>query len=276
MSRSRTRLWKSYEGAKRISKAALHRTPSSHFFIFGCQRSGTTHLEKLFRADPRSAVFSEFSLLSIAPNKTVWRPLPEVATLLKMQSGAYTVARSLLFSHRAKEAVDNVSLSSAIWIFRSAEDVVDSMVRKWGPDFKDVSEPVESNSEGNWELQHLWESICQEVIEAHGKASAMATDQGVKDSYALYWYYRNKDYFDSDMENDPRILLFEYEDMLNNPRGVTNALLRTQSINPPRFVFPLRTAARSRTNSNTISFSPQIKEKCDALYARLVEARNAR
>ena len=143
--RARAQAWRIFEAAKPAAQALNRAERRASIFVFGCQRSGTTHLEHLFRSDPRSTVYGEFSALSTAPDKTVWRPLPEVAAALGSSSGTYTVARSLLFSHRAKEALDAVSPSGAVWMFRDAESVVDSMVRKWGADFRAISERVETD-----------------------------------------------------------------------------------------------------------------------------------
>jgi hypothetical protein len=107
--RTRNHAWAIFEAAKPAVQAMRRHGPAAHVFIFGCQRSGTTHLERLFRSDPRSTVFGEFSALSVAPDRTVWRPLDEVAQALSASHGAYAVARSLLGSDLALAALDCVS-----------------------------------------------------------------------------------------------------------------------------------------------------------------------
>lgn len=272
--RLRSRLWKSFKRGKPAIQAAMGWKVRAQLFIFGCQRSGTTHLEHLFQADPRSTVFSEFGDLSIAKGSTVWRPIADVRKILLKQRGIYTIARSLLFSHRAIEALDELPQSAAIWIFRDVNCVVDSMIRKWGRDFQSVSKKVESDSQGNWALQKLWRDICDEVVEIHNNQTALESDQGVRDAYALYWYYRNKSFFDSGLNGDPRVVVVEYEDVLSNPKNVVNSLLKKQSIKPSQISFPLRTNALSSRNQRVGSFTAKIELKCEELYKQLSRARN--
>lgn len=259
-----------FENGKRVLHGLTRTKPRAALFIFGCQRSGTTHLERLFRADPRSVVFGEFSDLSIARDKTVWPPPPELRARLKAARGRFAVARSLLASHRAAEILDAVEGARAVWMFRHADEVVASMMRKWGGDFEAVSRRVETDAGNHWDLEGLWQDI-------HASARGMsAAEPGSaarqRDIYALYWLRRNEDYFDLGLSRDSRIRPLDYRSLLDRPDACTGALMQSVGLAPPWMAFPLTTRRISPRVRHPSFLTPRIQLLCDALYGRLCSA----
>lgn len=268
--RRRTLMWKAFErgkaGARRLSPAA----PRGHVLVFGCQRSGTTLVERLFRADPRSAVFGEFSALSVDETRTLWRPLPQVAAHLSAQHAQYTLARSLYFSHRAAEAIEAMTPSAGLWIFREAGPVVRSMIQKWGADFRAISERVEGDRDGRWELRPLWDRI-----EAEARDVGDGTPERLTaDSYALFWLHRNEAFFGEAERAGGRLLLVDYADVVRDPVALVTRALGLIEVAPPGWIYPLATREGSRHGSAMPSISPPIAQRCEALHARLMAARD--
>jgi hypothetical protein len=255
-------LWNRFERLKPVALGLTGARPSGHVFVFGCQRSGTTHVERLFRADPRSAVFGEFSALSVDAGGTAWRPLGDIGRDLKRQRATYTVARSLLASHRAVEILDAVTPSVGLFMFRDVDGVVDSMVRKWGSGFRALSERVEKRADGVWELHDLWEAIEAEA-EAEGTGDA---HQRTRDTYALYWHARNALVLDD--ERRDRLLLVDYADMVAAPGALVDRVLRPLGLTAPRIAFPLATRGPGGTR-RTVRLSPAVRARCDELYEHL-------
>ncbi|MEL6645005.1 MAG: sulfotransferase [Pseudomonadota bacterium] len=233
--------------------------------VVGCQRSGTTHLERLFRADPRSHVFSEFSALSIAPDKTVWRPLDDVVDMLEGCGGRYSVARSLLSSHNTARILDALPGSVAVWMYREADPVVRSMLRKWPGDFQSISERVESLPDGTWELRSFWDEV-----HAYARENAQGNQSDtLADLYAAFWYLRNRSFFDLGLSNDPRVLLISYETLTRDPKGTLERILSHGGIPRPRVTFPMQTRSPRPRGARTPILSPAIQEACHRLYADL-------
>ncbi|MEL6828559.1 MAG: hypothetical protein AAFO63_00335 [Pseudomonadota bacterium] len=257
-----------FESGKNTFHRVAGTTPAGTLLIFGCQRSGTTHLERLLRADPRTVVFGEFSALSFDKGKTVWRPLPEVAASLTTAEGKLVVARSLLASHQAQAALSTMPGSRAVWMFREAKPVVASMMRKWGVQFERISRRVESDSSGAWELDDFWQQLHDEA----GKlsTSVQGTDDYTRDLYALFWLRRNDHFFAQGLDTDPRVLLFDYQTMVSQPRALITACLQATGLHASRFIFPLNTRSGSLRADTSQGFSPKIELLCDAQYARLI------
>jgi hypothetical protein len=257
-----------FERAKRTYHGIARTRPKATVFIFGCQRSGTTHLERLFRSDPRSVVFGEFSPLSIAPDKTVWPPLDDLRRRIQTSEGGYAVVRSLLASHRAGEALDSLPGARAVWVFRDPEEVVASMLRKWRGGFEAISRRVESDADGRWELEQLWNGLHAKVAVL---SEAPAGSEGrLRDLYAIYWHARNASYFAQGFENDARIRLLDYRTLLERPAVSVGALTEAIGVGAASVSFPLKTERiHAKSTGRSRYLSPEVKVMCDALIERL-------
>lgn len=266
--RARSRAWAIFEAAKPAVQAMRRQGPAAHVFIFGCQRSGTTHLERLFRSDPRSTVYGEFSALSVAPDRTAWRPLGEVAQALRSSRGAYTVARSLLGSDLARAALDSVSPSAAVWMFRDPDGVVASMIRKWGPDFRAISQRVETGRDGAWSLRPLWD----EIEAAAGELSEPGSGQWLRDVYGLFWLRRNRLAFDAGLVADPRVRVVDYAELVARPQAVVAGILAQAGIAAPRLAFPQATSTASLRPGRHVGLSAPVAAECARLLGELKRA----
>ena len=262
--------FRAFEGAKRRvhSLTAVH--PQGTVFIFGCQRSGTTHLERLFRSDPRSVVFGEFSALSIDASKTVWRPLDELRHHIETSDGVYAVVRSLLASHRAKEALDAMPNSVAVWVYRDPQEVVSSMMRKWSAGFEEISRRVETDDRAIWELEELWEKRNADATRL--SAGEPGSEAYLRDLYGLFWASRNIAFFDNGLDRDGRITLLDYRNLLSHPGNQVNALIGAIGLAPSTIRFPLKTGRVNAKPAKSGFFSPEVAERCDSVLVRLRDA----
>ncbi|WP_424518824.1 sulfotransferase family protein [Rubrivirga sp.] len=265
--RLRTTSWRAFEDSKRWAQNLGAKPTDRQIFIFGCQRSGTTHLERLFRADPRSAVFGEFSDLSIGPRKTAWRPLDEVMDRCTSTGATYTVARSLYASHRATEILDAAGGSGAIavWMYREPHAVVASMIRKWGPDFREVSRSVESDAEGRWDLADFWTIVAQ-LSDDHYDQEGCSK---LRNFYGAYWYLRNRTFFDLNLDQDARIMPVDYASLVADPDAFVQAMRDRIGLSAPPMAFPIATSTARAPRRDVSGMSARLETLCDDLYARL-------
>ncbi|MEO1542626.1 MAG: hypothetical protein AAFR75_01180 [Pseudomonadota bacterium] len=222
-------------------------------------------MERLFRADPRSCVFSEFSALSVAPDKTAWQPLDDVVSILQSSGGGYSVARSLFSSHRSAEILDALPGSIGVWVYRDAGPVVRSMLRKWDGDFRAVSQRVESLPDGSWDLSDFWDQV-ESFAAKHSGWSAGSDMAAV---YAAFWYLRNQSFFDLGLDRDPRITLVSYETLTRDPRQALEFLWGKLGVGNPPATFPTQTRQPTARSDRASPLSPEFRHLCDDLYERL-------
>jgi hypothetical protein len=252
-----TRLKARYKAARQRHKD-LGR-PAQYLWIMGCQRSGTTHLERIFRSDLDSAVFGEFGELSIHPGVSVWKPFPEVEAILSTCNARYVVARPLFESDRVRQILDHLPGSHAIWLFRDCLHVVDSMISKWGDRFFSLSREKETDAGGAWRLQELADSIEREL----------GTGASVQNRYALYWLKRNEVVFTEGMDSELRFMCLGYEQLVRSPKYCVDTAMRRSGLPGVWRGFKTDTHARSVDKPVKNPIASDLQARCAALYERL-------
>jgi hypothetical protein len=194
-------------------------SPQAAIWIFGCQRSGTTFLENIFRQDLDSVVFGEFSELTIREDKTVLAGPEIVRARIGSQRAKYAVVRPLYESDRARELLGLFPAGVGIWLYRDCAHVVDSMVRKWGAGFFEVSRRNETDDDGNWRLEEPLDDIRSE-------AASIDPHAPVEELYARYWLLRNRLPFDLGLDDDPGMIFLNYRTLISDPHASIRAVMK--------------------------------------------------
>jgi hypothetical protein len=233
--------------------------PAHYIWIMGCQRSGTTHLERIFRSDLNSEVFGEFSELSISPEVTVWKPLPEIDETLSFCNARYAVARPLFESDRAHEIMEFFPRSSTVWLYRDYYDVVDSMINKWGDKFFKISQKCESDENGSWRFGTVLQQIEKEA----------GLDATIQDKYALYWLIRNEIIFSDTLVMNPRLLCLNYKQLVTNPKYCIDVIMKRSGLTTVWRGFKTDSHTKSLNKNISFSISPELSGRCQAMLTRL-------
>ncbi len=239
--------------------------PTAVIWIFGCQRSGTTFLENIFRQDLDSAVFGEFSELTIAKDKTVLNDLEIVQTQVLQKNARYAVIRPLFESNRAIELLDLFPNSVGVWLFRDCPHVVDSMLRKWDNRFFEISKKNESDESGFWRLEQL----CQKVKTSLDENSAVKPS--LAELYARYWIERNKIPLMTEIKNDRRIIFLSYPSFVKSPNLAIDTIMKKAKM--PGIWRDFKTDARinSINRSVDLDISKNTLSECKIIYNNLCQ-----
>ncbi|MFW2439056.1 MAG: sulfotransferase domain-containing protein [Arenicellales bacterium] len=236
-------------------------SPEVYIWIFGCQRSGTTLLERIFRSDLSSAVFGEFSKLTINSSSTVLKSLPEIDKELSSCNARYAVVRPLFESDRAVEILQTFPKSKAIWLFRDFSLVVSSMLNKWGDQFFEISRKNETDKHGYWRM----ESMLDEINEESGACSS------IEDKYALYWVKRNAIFFNNDLHNNSQIVCLNYEQLVMKPEYCIDTFMKRSGESGIWNGFKTDAHVRSLKKSVKMNIAPEIVDRCNLMYSRLTK-----
>lgn len=239
-------------------------SPSSVVWIFGCQRSGTTLVENIFRHNLSSAVFGEFSDLSIHSKKTVLSSADRIQAKLLSQNAEYGVIRPLYESDRAFELIKIFPSSVGLWVFRDVDHVVDSMIRKWGGDFFKISERVESDEDGHWRLKEVASELQILIDKGGGDRRAIA------EAYGRYWIERNQLPIKLGLHEDSRFLFLDYGHLVSAPKEVINRTL--EEINHEVWSdFTSEANTKSHLRPVDSLLSDETRRKAESVLRRLQE-----
>ena len=175
-------------------------------FVMGSNRSGTQMVCRAIGNHPNGWDYPEGN--SIAFKNYHLRSDALVSRLIRRAPAPVVAFGNILDSQSIERLLQRFDGARALWVYRRYEDAANSSVRKWGSHFKDLSRHVAGG-----ELRELGprgENIRDETVQLF--AEIFREDLTDEDGSCLYWYVRNRLYFDLALPDDPRVLLVKYED----------------------------------------------------------------
>jgi hypothetical protein len=236
--------------------------PEFLLLILGCQRSGTTLLERIFRTDLDAVVFGEYCELTIASDRTVWQPLDRVKAKIEGCNAKYSVAKPLFESDRACELLEFFPTALVLWVFREPPLVVNSMKNKWGNDFFEISRRVESDQQGNWRGESLFEEIERETA---------GRNPSIDERYALFWKKRNEIAFAAELGQNDRVLFLNYETLVKHPEQCIEIIMKKAGGAGVWRFFSTDANQDSLRKSHSLSISDETLGECAILFGKLNE-----
>jgi Sulfotransferase domain len=189
----------------------------STVFVVGCQRSGTTMLLSVLGKSAECQVYHEgknspaYDYCRLRSNETV-------KSLIQNSYKPIVVFKPVLDSQHTDRLLDLYPNAKAVWMYRDYRDVVNSAVKKWQGDQKDIMYGIAAGIQRDPKHhQHaIGDRMSDETINLVKKLCN--PDMSPEDGAALLWYVRNLIYFDLGLDKDPRVLLVRYEDLVTKPQ----------------------------------------------------------
>jgi hypothetical protein len=251
----------------RPTPAADRRT----ILVLGCQRSGTTLMLEVFDEDVRTLSFAEFSAISGVGERGIrLRPLPEVKALIERHRAPITVLKPLVESQHAPRLLDELPNAHAVWMFRGFESVAVSNVIHFGQDNpgRDLRLLL-TNDPPNWRGEFVPAEVRAALEERY------APDMSPYDAAALFWWARNRIFFDLGLNEHPDVCLCEYEALVVAPRQVMGSIYEFCGIEPPARDTTRRIHAKSRNRGKSSVIGPEVRALCEELHERLLQCARA-
>lgn len=91
------------------------------------------------------------------------------------------------------------------------------------------------------------------------------------DAAALFWYLRNRFFFDLGLDRHPAVMPLRYEDLLRDPSGTIAGVYRFAGMDCPRGGAAL-VRGESSGEGNGVELSADIEQLCSELLERLDRA----
>ncbi|MFO7653996.1 MAG: sulfotransferase [Candidatus Krumholzibacteriia bacterium] len=242
--------------------------PKTVGLIVGCQRSGTSLLSHIFRLDLDCRTYDEKSVLSsrdTEDNGFRLDPVPEVRERLRADRAPLVVLKPLVESQRTRALLDDLPGSRAIWCYRDYRAVAASNVAYFRRHLNAVRdlEPIVAGDPRNWRSERLSVETREQV------RSLFSPDMDLHAAAALFWWVRNRLYFEQDLGADERVTLCRYEDLVSQPADAMRSIYRFLGRPYPgdRIVGDVVTTSRRR--GREIELPAPIQRLCDDTLAEL-------
>lgn len=257
-----------------VQKSGLTRYegPTTVVLIQGCQRSGTSLTYWIFERDFNAKIYRESS--SLSSNDTAERlrlnPLDEVKAVVASHSVPLVVMKPLVESQRTPELMNAFDNARVLWLYRHYQDVASSNLKAFGMDngINDIR-PFVTGEAGNWRSEKSSEQT-RAVIKRH-----FSEDMNPYDAAALFWFARNQLFFEQGLDQDPRVMLLRYEDLVTEPAETMRRVYRFVDMAYPGDHVVQDVHPQSVGKGRASRLSPEVDALCADLLARL-DAANQR
>ena len=238
--------------------------------LVGVQRSGTNMVVRGLERAPEFEVYNENH--PAAFDRFRLRPVDHVRRLVETSRHPYVLLKPLCDSHRSVELLDLLRTGSApraLWVYRSAEGRARSAVAKFGDQNLHVlRELAAGRGRDRWQAQGLSRDSL-ELIERLDWSRVDAVSAA-----ALFWYLRNRLYFELGLDRREDVLLVSYDAMVANPPAEMRRMCGFLGFPyQPRLVAGI--GARAPVTVTAVPVAPHIAARCAELADRLEATRRA-
>jgi hypothetical protein len=263
-----------WRNRKRLQQSLKPRpAKQSILFILGCQRSGTSIIERVFDKDLNTQCYDEFSVLSSndVPKGIRLNPLDLVKKEFSKVRAPFIVLKPLVESQNALELLDYFDNSKAVWMFRNYRGVASSNIKYFGlRNGIDDIRPIAKNEPNNWRSEKV-SGWVRETISKH-----FSENMNPYDAAVLFWFARNSLFFDLGLDANPRVMMCYYEDLVLDPEKYVRSIYQQAGQVYPEINITTEVHSNSRKKGKDLELSPEIEQLAQELLDKLEVAYRAK
>ena len=250
-----------------VRRLPRHRGDPLIVFGVGCQRSGTTMLGEVLDRSMDTWVFHEHDRRAFRDYRL---RTGDVDRLSRWSGRPVTVFKPIVDTQWTDRFLDRHAGSRALWIHRGHADVARSAIVKWGDHQRWIVDGVRRRAfaELGWRGERLSDHVIETIDRVH------RPDLTVEEGAALFWWMRNAILTDRGLDDDDRVLLVRYEDLVTDPVPSFARVFDFLGLGfDPAFV--TEATPRSVRETPLTDLSDDIRALCDSMEARLDDAYGA-
>ena len=236
-------------------------------YLVGVQRSGTNMMTKGLAGAPEVEVHNEndrhaFHFFELRDDDVV-------TEIIEQSPHQFVLLKPLCDSHRVDALLDHLPTAKAgraIWAFRGVDGRVRSALLHSGTaDLNLIRDYVAGRADHRWGVQRLSEDTATFLRSLD--ADHLTPASGA----ALFWYMRNRLYFDLGLHDRRDVFLASYDDFVADPQRSMRVLCAFLDLDyRPSLV--KHVAARKSVWTEPIDIDARVRERCDELERQLVAA----
>lgn len=263
---------RTFEIQKELFQLVLNSSTETRklLLIIGCQRSGTTLMTETLGKDWNAKIYPEHSILSSRDeiDRLRLNPLPEVARTLEHERFPLVVLKPLVETQNADRLLEFFPQARAIWMYRHYKDVAASNLTRFGSGngIKNLRYIGQDNNQ-NWRCERVPPDVRALIKEYFSEM------MNPYDAAALFWYVRNRYYFDLGLDTHPRVMKCQYSEFVTAPRQTIQEIYRFVDRPYPGDSILRAIHSTSIGKGKVVELSPEIDRLCDGLWLRLNQER---
>ena len=234
-------------------------------YVVGAQRSGTNMFGECLNRSLDVEYYPEKS--PIAFDNFHLRDDGLIQELIRSSRHRYVVFKPLKDSHRVDDILRLAGHGRALWMYRRYQDRANSAVHRFGAHNLEVLRDItQGRNLDVWQVQGL---VSEDLELVRGFDY---TSMKPEAAASLFWYLRNKLFFNQGLDRRADVFLVCYEELVSNPESVMRGVCRFLECDfqPAmiRHIFSTSLGRYQATNVGSV-----IRGLCDGMYQKLSAVR---
>jgi hypothetical protein len=233
-------------------------------FLVGAQRSGTNMIAHGLDQAPEVTVYNEGDRRAFRGFQL--RELSVVDELVARSRRPFVLFKPLCDSDRTGELLDRDRggpPARAVWAFRDVEGRVRSHVLKFGDsNLRALQRFVSGEDSTHWQVRALSPESADLVRSLDVERMTPET------ASALFWYVRNRQFFELGLHERDDVMLADYGAFLSEPREAMRALCSLVGF-PYRPELVAHIQPQQRTPRRPVVIDERVRDHCAELTERL-------
>ncbi|MEM8828628.1 MAG: sulfotransferase [Cyanobacteria bacterium P01_G01_bin.19] len=238
---------------------------SKILFIIGCQRSGTSLMNRIFTREPNTSVYRESSQLSSRdPGKLRLNPFEEVKSALAKNYAPLIVIKPIVESQNALQLLENFPESKILWMYRNYKDAIKSYSKRFSGNRAIIDlKPIVELDRQSWRAEKASDYVHSMIIKYYSE------DMSQYDAIALFWFARNQLFYELNLDQNSKVLMCKYEDLVAHPTAMMKTIYQFLDINFQEIRGINEVHSQSVGRGDAIELSPSIDKLCYDLQEKL-------
>lgn len=230
--------------------------------IVGCARSGSTMVMEVLDRSLWNQTYAQRDARLF--HKHLLQDERLEAILARSRAEA-VVCKPMHENQRVPELLARFPSARALWLWRDYGDTINSSVRVWNNMVQNLGRIVADPGAAGWYGDRISPTALG-WVRRHYRA-----DMSQESAYGLFWAVRHQFYFEYGLDHEPRVRIFRYEDLVQNPPAAFAELFRFAGCSfRPWCVKHVH--AKSVQRHERPSIDPGIEQLCCDMTARLEAA----